>query len=116
MKVKILIAVLFLQGVGFAQAIFQHVVVVVQENRSPDNLFGACPPAGADVVPIGSPIGLAGTSDVPHSHAAFLKELAGKYPALAKNYVQASDIQPYCQLAAQYGFADRMFQTIQGPS
>ena len=31
-------------------------------------------------------------------------------------YVQASDVEPYFQMAEQYTFADRMFQTNQGPS
>src|SRR5205807_3593276 len=31
-------------------------------------------------------------------------------------YVQASDVGPYFQLAEQYTFGDRMFQTNQGPS
>jgi phospholipase C len=31
-------------------------------------------------------------------------------------YVQASDVGPYFQMAEQYTFADRMFQTNQGPS
>jgi phospholipase C len=31
-------------------------------------------------------------------------------------YVQASDVAPYFQLAEQYAFGDRMFQTNQGPS
>lgn len=32
------------------------------------------------------------------------------------SYVQASDVEPYFQLAEQYTFGDRMFQTQQGPS
>jgi len=35
---------------------------------------------------------------------------------LSFGYVDPSDIQPYFQLAEQYAFADRMFQTNQGPS
>ena len=31
-------------------------------------------------------------------------------------YVNPADVQPYLQLAEQYTFADRMFQTNQGPS
>lgn len=31
-------------------------------------------------------------------------------------YVQPSDVQPYFQLAERYTFADRMFQTNEGPS
>jgi hypothetical protein len=31
-------------------------------------------------------------------------------------YVQSSDVQPYFQMAEQYTFGDRMFQTNEGPS
>jgi hypothetical protein len=31
-------------------------------------------------------------------------------------YVNPSDVQPYFQMAEQYTFGDRMFQTNQGPS
>jgi phospholipase C len=97
---------------------FQHVVIVIQENRTPDNLFGSCPPAGSDVVQAASVTTLANTPDLPHSHTAFVTDRSGKWmsPALAKSYVRAQDVVPYCQLAAQYGFANRMFQTNQGPS
>lgn len=36
------------------------------------------------------------------------------YPAYA--YVRYSDVEPYFQIAAQYGYANRMFQTNQGSS
>jgi phospholipase C len=37
-----------------------------------------------------------------------------KYPPYA--YVQYSDVAPYFQIASQYGYANYMFQTNQGPS
>jgi phospholipase C len=37
-----------------------------------------------------------------------------EYPTYA--YVQYSDVAPYFQIAAQYGYANYMFQTNQGPS
>lgn len=95
---------------------FNHIIIVIQENRTPDNLFASCPPPGADITPIGQPMSLGHITGLAHSHYMFHKEQAGNWPALAKNYVQFSDVVPYCQLAAQYGFADRMFQTNQGPS
>jgi len=75
---------------------FQHVVVIVQENRTPDNLFqGLCaPPYGACAVPPNAqapydirtskwttqtgtidplPVALANTYDLDHSHSAFNK-------------------------------------------
>jgi phospholipase C len=94
----------------------QHVVIVVQENRTPDNLFGACPPPGSDVQASGSPIPLGTGYNPNHSHSAFLSNAAGKWPTKAIAYVQQSDIGPYCTLASEYGFSNRMFQTNQGPS
>ena len=32
------------------------------------------------------------------------------------HYVQPSDVKPYFEMAEQYTFGDRMFQTNQGPS
>lgn len=37
-------------------------------------------------------------------------------PDLSFGYVNPAEVQPYFQLAEQYTFADRMFQTNQGPS
>lgn len=114
MKAKLIIFSLLL--CVSAQAQFSHVVLIIQENRTPDNLFGSCPPVGSDVLPIGDSVALGTTGDIPHSHASFKKESSGIWPSLAKNYVQNSDVRPYCDLAALYGFANRMFQTNQGPS
>ena len=100
-----------------AQAQFAHIILIVQENRTPDNLFSACNVPGADVIAVGNPAPLGhALIDLPHTHAAYVNELAGQYPPLAKGYVRAQDINPYCQIAIQYGFANRMFQTNQGPS
>jgi phospholipase C len=99
-----------------AQPHFNHVVVIVQENRSPDNLFSACTIPGADLQQTGTAGPLNTTYDLNHSHAGFLADLAGNWQSGAKAYVRASDIAPYCQLATQYGFANRFFQTNQGPS
>ncbi len=95
---------------------FAHIIIIVQENRTPDNLFSACGIPGADVEENGIATTLAGSGDPSHTHTTFVNELAGKYPKTATQYVEASTIQPYCQLAVEYGFANRMFQTNQGPS
>ncbi len=95
---------------------FQHIVIVVQENRTPDNLFSACSIPGADLARTGSAVPLVTSYDLAHSHNAFKVDSRSKWSAKAKAYVQASDIQPYCQMATQGGFANRMFQTNQGPS
>ncbi|HYL28203.1 MAG TPA: alkaline phosphatase family protein [Candidatus Nitrosotalea sp.] len=122
----------------------QHVVIIFQENRSPDNLFNGLP--GADTVKQG--LNSAGASvnlqperinspwDPNHSHASFVTEFDGGKmdgfnlntagcpanvtciaPYLrAYNYVPKSDAKPYWQMAEQYAFGDRMFATQEGPS
>jgi phospholipase C len=133
-------------------AVIQHVVIIFQENRTPDNLFQdpVLISRGADIARSGKnslghtvplmPIDL-GTSgsnpqdyDLGHSHGAFVKmydggkmdgaDLIKCSPAATVTcpanpqfmYVNPSDVQPYFALAEQYTFADRMFQTNQGPS
>jgi phospholipase C len=120
----------------------QHVVVIFQENRTPDNLFHGLPNADiansgqnsqGQTVPL-TPVGLATGYDLNHKHAAFLNMYdGGKMDGADKNsvtcngkpgcpanaqfqYVNPSEVAPYFQLATQYTFADRMFQTNQGPS
>lgn len=135
-------------------AVLQHVVVIFQENRTPDNLFHdpVLIARGADIASSGvnskgqtiplSPIdlGTAGSNpqdyDLGHAHSAFVVMYDGgkmdgddlNPVACNKNapncpppnaqfmYVSAPDVQPYFQLAEQYTFGDRMFQTNQGPS
>ncbi|MGO9124569.1 MAG: Ig-like domain-containing protein [Terriglobales bacterium] len=121
----------------------QHVVVIFQENRTPDNLFQGLP--GADIASSGinskgqvvplAPEHLENNYDMSHSHAAFLTEYDnGKMDRFDKDTaacapqpctlpanpeyfsVYPSDVVPYLQLAGQYTFGDRMFQTQQGPS
>lgn len=127
----------------------KHVVIIFQENRTPDNLFHdpALIANGADIassgmnshgvlITLGSQP-LAYTYDLSHRHAAFVDMYDGGkmdgadlIPATCSpnhpdcvipsdpqfKYVQASDVAPYFQMAEQYTFADRMFQTNQGPS
>ncbi|HEX4544495.1 MAG TPA: hypothetical protein VH114_15115 [Candidatus Acidoferrum sp.] len=60
----------------------QHVVVIFQENRTPDNLFHGLP--GADIANSGvnslgqtialTPITLANNYDLSHAHPAFVKQ------------------------------------------
>lgn len=123
---------------------FKHVVVIFQENRTPDNLFHGFP--GADIADSGvnssgqviplTPIALANDYDLSHAHSAFVDmydsgkmDGADKIPINCNSgavdcpptnpqfmYVDPSDVQPYFQLGEQYAFGDRMFQTNQGPS
>ncbi len=126
----------------------QHVVVIVQENRTPDNLFqdSVLISRGADIKNYGidskgnkitlTPTILNTDYDLGHNHSNFLqlydngKMDGGDLNSVKCNpgapacpppypwfqYVQASDVGPYWQLAETYTFGDRMFQTNQGPS
>ncbi len=112
----------------------QHVVVVIQENRSFDNLFATFP--GADGATRGSmhdgkstPLRAANLvgPDIDHGHFNVVTEEdggkmdgfdldpyvdggrpAGTYPY---QYVKPSQIAPYWTIAKQYALADHMFQT-----
>jgi len=96
---------------------FSHIILMIQENRTPDNLFGSSTIPGADLVlPSGLGRHMYDYPDLMHDHAYFLKEAAGSYPTRAYYYVLASQVAPYVQLATQFGWANRMFQTNQGPS
>lgn len=121
-----------------------HVVVIVQENRSVDDLFNGFP--GASTVKSGQnshgqtvplePILLTAPYDVSHSHPAFLTEYANgdlngfdlvtshcnphfqcpPQNVRAYAYVPESEVQPYWDMAEEYVFGDRMFETNEGPS
>ena len=126
----------------------QHVVIIFQENRTPDNLFHdtVLIAKGADIASSGinslsQTVPLSAGSlgidyDLNHAHSAFVSMYDGgkmdgadliSYSCSqgATNcpppnpqfwYVSPSEVQPYFQLAEQYTFGDRMFQTNQGPS
>ena len=123
--------------------VFKHVVIVIQENRTPDNLFGSNPTfePGVDISNQGvtsrggrlalMPVPLGGCYDVAHTHASFEAALIQGFdqepirPATCTvpahpqfKFVdnRKGTVQPYFDLATQYGFANRMFQTNQGPS
>jgi len=129
--------------VTFSQK-FQHVIVIFQENRTPDNLFHGLP--NADIASTGinsqgqtitfSSVPLASNYELDHSHTAFTEMYdGGKMDGADKvkitcnqgatncpppnpqfMYVDPDDVQPYFQLAQTFTFGDRMFQTNQGPS
>jgi phospholipase C len=121
----------------------QHVVIIFQENRTPDNLFHNLPNADIAVnglnsrgqtVPL-TPVSLAAPYDLDHSHEGFLASYdngkmdgadtraatCATQPAHCPPnpqfvFVPLAEVKPYFDLAEQYTFADRMFQTNQGPS
>jgi phospholipase C len=124
----------------FRQALrsrIKHVVIIIQENRSVDNLFNGFP--GADTVRIGErrigpvnmrPVDLGYPADVDHQHHAFVVEYdKGHMDGFADaattprqddefpySYVPESQVEPYWVMARRYTFADRMFQSNTGPS
>jgi len=138
-----LVPVLLVSNAVAAPA-FRHIIIVVQENRTPDNIFGSNPTfePGVDIATSGknslgqiiplTPVALANCYDISHAHSAFeasLKHGADQDPVAPKpgcvvpadpqfKYVDNSKgtVQPYFDLATNYGFANRMFQTNQGPS
>jgi phospholipase C len=138
----------------------QHIVVIFQENRTPDNLFqdSVLIGRGADIAQSGKnskhqviqlgeiDLGTAGNNpdnyDLSHAHTAFVEmcdlnsstnvcamdgadQIIVTCAANAPNcppenaqfmYVNPADVAPYFQMAEQYAFGDRMFQTNEGPS
>jgi phospholipase C len=112
----------------------EHVVVIMQENRSFDNLFNGFP--GADTVQSGmngsteiplKPVSLGDSRDLNHSHMDWWRDWdygnmdgfarEGASPAtLPYSYVPRRDVEAYWQLALQYTIGDRMFQANTGPS
>jgi phospholipase C len=129
---------------------FQHVILVVQENRTPDNLFQALCGVTGSLCPTpynvqnfgldskGNAVPLVQTTlgaayDPDHGHAAFLRMchlntttnqcamngLSSTYCSVGRcsfQYVDAAEVAPYTNLAQQYGWANFMFQSNQGPS
>ena len=122
-----------------AQSPIQHVVIIVQENRTVDDLFQFLP--NANVQSFGH--GLHGNSriklqsesltapyDLSHTHGYWLTEydngqVNGFEQELCKGtcpkdaayaFVPQSEVQPYYTLAETYTFADNMFETDQGPT
>jgi len=127
---------------------FKHVVIILQENRTPDNVFGSNPnfEPGVDLASYGmdskgnkvplTPIPWVTCFDLNHSHAAYLIQRDnGKMDGADLNTTQPAEgcivpplpqfryidnsqgqVQPYFDIAKQYGWANRMYQTNQGPS
>jgi phospholipase C len=109
----------------------QHVVVIMQENRSFDHLFNGFP--GADTVKTGMNKGvsvpltvtpLGNDQDVDHSHTGWWQQWNnGKMDGFANNgtmlpytIIDPKETVPYWTLARSYTLGDRMFQSNTGPS
>jgi phospholipase C len=109
----------------------QHIVVIMQENRSFDNLFNGFPGAdtaqsgmnGATAIPL-KPISLADSRDLDHSHTRWVQDwdngamdgFVQNGSTLPYSYVPESEVEPYWMLARQFVLGDRMFQSNTGPS
>ena len=128
---------------------FQHIVLMVQENRTPDNLFqGLCGPGrkmcpvpynlqnfgiyrGQKVPLVQTPLGVSFGGD--HSPPGFrtqcdLDPISNKcrmdglptkgcpFGPCVYSYVNPGDVAPYIAIAQQYGWANFMFETNQGPT
>src|SRR3984957_19165 len=122
------------RGLPMQSQRIKHIVVIMQENRSFDNLFHGFP--GADTVDSGvsngklvalQPVRIEQGTDLDHSHAGWWKDwdngkmdgfAHAKYPIpyLPYAYVPQEEAEPYWTLARQYTLGDRMFQSNSGPS
>jgi phospholipase C len=119
----------------------QHIVVIVQENRTVDNLFLGYPGADTQSWGLNSknkrvslvPVSLAANYDVWHTHNSFVTEFNNGamngwdlVPIDCKDpkpcaqtpyaYVPRSESKPYWQLASQFAFADHVLQPNEGAS
>ncbi len=116
----------------------QHVVIIIQENRSVDNLFQFLRGATTQSYGLNSQgqevplqrISITAPYDPDHAHNNWLTEYnngamngfdletcRGKCPVNpAYGYVPRTEVEPYYTMAKTYTFADEMFQTNQGPS
>lgn len=144
---QFLIVLIGLSGPALADIpAVQHIVVIVQENRTPDNLFqglnSVLPTADiassgqnslGQTIPLAT-VPLSVPYDLQHTHLGFTTmynkgqmngaDLLNCVPntgyACPPNAsfaaVDPSDDAPYFAIAVNYGFANRMFQSNQGPS
>jgi phospholipase C len=123
-------------GSGSSSNYIAHIVVIVQENRSFDDLFATFPgadgatqglmktPSGDVYVPL-QKVNLKENCDFPHGYHGFIKNYDGGKmdgfalgPGTCKGsttadyqYVDPEQIMPYWDIAGQYVLSDHMFQT-----
>ena len=124
-----------------SQSAIKHIVIIFQENRTPDNIFQGYP--GMDTVASGTnslgqtipltPVDLSNNYDLGHGHSDYIVQYdggkmdgndlvhlacpsggCGANPGF--RYVPQTQVQPYWTMAQQYASSDRMFQTNEGPS
>ncbi|MBV8364789.1 MAG: hypothetical protein JO193_09510 [Candidatus Eremiobacteraeota bacterium] len=120
------------------QSPIQHIVVIIQENRSFDNLFSGFP--GANSATSGTAhdgrtvqlhsVNLEDGNDLGHSRRDFLYSynhgamngfdlnvsFPRNVPDYAFAYVNRAEVAPYWAMASAYGLADNLFQSNTGAS
>ncbi len=130
---------------GLGSGKISHVVIIIQENRTPDDLFSGLPGAHTEKSGLNSagervklqPEPLTAPYDVDHSHPAFETAYdSGKMDGFnierstclskthacvdeylrAYAYVPRQEVQPYFTMATEYAFGDKMFASNSGPS
>jgi phospholipase C len=125
-----------------SSGLIQYVVIIVQENRTFDNLFQGFPGANTASSGLNSkgrtialrPESLTAPWNIYHSHHNFETEYAGGQlngfdnarsdcggvclpsRVRAYSYVPQADVGPYWTMAQSYTIADDMFQSNEGPS
>ena len=115
-----------------------HVIILVQENRTFDNLFHGFPGANyatkgrtssGKMVPL-KPGHLEEYYDLGHTHANFVTEYDGgkgdgfdevptsppSYKYAPYQYVVRSEVRPYFDIAKEFTLGDNMFPSQNGPS
>jgi phospholipase C len=135
------LATLSLQASAWAGTAFQHIIVVVQENRTPDDLFyGLCADPNACAVPPGSgqydiqtsawldktsatgttdphPIPLGVGYDIGHKHNAFLKMCdfngSGACAMDGADNVHCNPNSQSCPAKAAFGYVDNSDGSVQ---
>jgi phospholipase C len=110
-----------------AQSPIQHIVIVVQDNRSFDNLFSGYP--GANTKRPGKPVPLAAPCEIRATFEDYQHEIAtgdfsierthcprryGRHPMYG--YVPNADVGPYFEIAQQYVLGDNMFSSTGNPA
>lgn len=128
---------------GSSTSPITHVIIILQENRTPDDLFQGMAAHGADIATQaldseGQIVdlrrrSLATSFDLGHGHSSYTddcdfqpsgvckmdgfdKNLEHRYHMRPFSYAPQSEVQPYLDMAVQYVFADRMFQSNQAGS
>ena len=120
-----------------ARSKIKHIVIIVQENRSFDNIFDGFPGAESKnygYLHTGQQVALQqipfqqkyinhyyrdGVADYDHGKMdGFDTEggLTGPIGSYAYSYLERSEIKPYWKMAKRFVLADHMFPTMMGPS